>query len=283
MLWEQLLVLGLIAGAVYSLVGIGFTLVLGVGRIANFAHGAFVGVGLYFAYFMNQHLGWSPYLSLVPAVPLFLLLGWISAELFEWRGRKVGEVGELLVGLAMLLLITGLLETIYTDKPRAIQGVTAGQVVVAGLKIQGTQIIAAALAFSLAGGFYVLMKTSRWGRALRAVAENPVAAGLHGVRVPLAQRVAVVVSILMAGVAGVIISPFTILTPSAGTTYLIAAFAVVVIGGIGNTLGAVAAGLAIGVVDSFASGYLASYWTTLAPLILILVFLLVRPETEVAV
>ena len=79
------------------------------------------------------------------------------------------------------------------------------------------------------------------------------------------------------------ISPFTVLTPDAGTVYLISAFAVVIIGGIGNTIGAVVAGLGIGIVDSLSSGYLASYWTSLAPLILILAALLLRPETGEAV
>ena len=118
---------------------------------------------------------------------------------------------------------------------------------------------------------------------MRAVAENAEAAGLYGVRVPVAQRAALAVSIAIAGAAGVVISPFTVLTPDAGAAYLISAFAVVILGGIGNTLGAVAAGLGIGVVDSLCSGYLASYWTSLAPLLIILLVLLLRPDTGAVV
>ena len=282
MLFQQLLIVGLITGAVYSLVGVGFTLVLGVGKIANFAHGSFVAVGLYFAYFIKDHLGWNPYVALLPGLVFFAIVAIGVAELFEWRGRKIGEIGELLIGLALLLLIGGILETVYGDKSKTIEGLEAGNVHVAGLVISGTQIIAAVFTLVLAVGIYFFVRRSRMGRALQAVAEDAEAAGLYGVRVPVAQRTAVVLSIVIAGVAGILISPFTVITPSIGTSYLISAFAVVIIGGIGNTLGAVGAGLGIGVVESLSSGYLASYWTTLAPLVVILAILLIQPERELA-
>jgi branched-chain amino acid transport system permease protein len=282
MLFEQLIVIGLITGAVYSLVGVGFTLVLGVGKIANFAHGSFVAVGLYFALSVKDHLGWNPYVALLPGLVFFTVVAIGVAELFEWRGRKVGEIGELLIGLALLLLIGGLLETVYGNKPQTIEGLTAGRVHVFGLVLSGTQIIAAVFTLVLAAAIYLFVRRSRWGRALLAVAEDAEAAGLYGVRVPVAQRVAVVSSIVIAGIAGILISPFTVITPTIGTNYLISAFAVVILGGIGNTLGAVGAGLAIGVVQALSSGYLASYWTTLAPLVVILVVLLIQPERELA-
>jgi len=277
MYFGQLLVLGLLDGAVLSLVATGFTLVLGVGKIANFAHGAFVAVGMYLGY--EVYVAWriSPYLTLLPALVFFALIGWAVAEVFEQRGRKVGEVGELLVGLALLLLINGLLELFFTDNPKTLSGVNIGGVGVFGITIQLTQIVAGIFAFVLAGGLHVFIHTSRWGRALRATAEDPTVAGLYGVRVPVAQRAAVTLSIIVAGLAGIMIAPFTVLTPDIGTTFLISAFAVVVLGGIGNTQGAVIAGLFVGVADSLAAGYLSSYWTTLTPLIIILGYLLIRP------
>jgi branched-chain amino acid transport system permease protein len=278
MYFAQLLILGLLAGAVLSLVAIGFTLVIGVGKIANFAHGAFVAGGMYLGY--EAYVAWhiSPYLTLLPALAFFALVGWAVAEVFEQRGRKVGEVGELLVGLALLLLINGLLEVIFTDNPRSLTGVNIGSLSVTGISIPWTELVAAIFTFAVAGGLHVLVRTSRWGRAMRATAEDPVVAGLQGIRVPVVQRMAVTLSIVVAGLAGVIIAPFTVLTPSAGTTFLISAFAVVVLGGIGSTAGAVLAGLVIGIIDSMAAGYLSSYWTTLAPLLIIIGYLLIRPN-----
>ena len=282
MYFAQLIILGLLSGAVLSLIAIGFTLVLGVGRIANFAHGAFVAVGMYLGY--EAYVAWqiSPYVTLLPGLAFFALDGWAVAEVFEQRGRKVGEVGELLVGLALLLLISGLLELFFTDNPRSLSGVNIGSIFVTGISIQWTEIVAAIFTFVLAGLLHLFIRTSRWGRALRATAEDPVVAGLYGVRVPIAQRAAVTLSIIVAGLAGVIIAPFTVLTPGAGTTFLIAAFAVVVLGGIGNTQGAVIAGIIVGLLQSLASGYLSSYWTTLAPLIIILGYLLIRPDRVAA-
>jgi branched-chain amino acid transport system permease protein len=279
MLFEQLLIVGVLTGAVLSLVGVGFTIVLGVGKIANFAHGAFVGVGMYSGYWSAEILGVNPYLMLIPGVIVFGLIGWGVAELFEWRGRKVGEIGELLIGLALLLLINGSLSVIAGSDPRTVQSVDIGSVKVAGLTIANTEIVAAVFTLVVALGTYLVVRVSRWGRALRAVAENPSAAGLYGIKVPIAQRAAVTLSIVLAGVSGMVIAPFYILTPEVGTTFLISAFAVVIIGGIGNTVGAVFAGLIIGVINSMAAGYLSSVWTTLAPLLIILLFLMIRPTT----
>jgi branched-subunit amino acid ABC-type transport system permease component len=278
LLLEQLVIVGLVTGAVYSLVGVGFTLVLGIGKISNFAHGSFVGLGLYLALFAHDSLGLNAYEAFVPAMAVFGVLGVIVAELFEWRGRRVGEIGELLIGLALLLLIGGLLEVIFTDSPKTIRGLSLGHVSVAGLNLPGTELVAAGFTLVVAVALYLFVRASRWGRALRAVADNAEAAGLYGVRVPVARRAAVVISVMVAGAAGILISPFTVLTPDAGAAYLISAFAVVIVGGIGNTLGAVVAGIAIGLVNSLSSGYLASYWTSLAPLIVILLVLLLRPE-----
>jgi branched-chain amino acid transport system permease protein len=278
----QLVIIGLFAGAVYALVGVGFTLVLGIGRIPNFAQGAFVGFGLYFSLFMQEHFNATPYEALAPGLVFFAVVGVVCAELFEQRGRKTGEIGELLVGLALLMVLQGLFETLYGDNPRAIKGSTLGYVHVARIAIPGAQILAAGTTLLLALATWAWLRRSHSGRAMRAVTENPTAAGLYGIRVPVIQRASVTLSILMAGVAGILISPFTVLTPDIGSAYLITAFAVVLVGGIGNTLGALLAGLAIGVVNSLTGGYLASYWTTLAPLLLITAFLILRRGTVVA-
>jgi branched-chain amino acid transport system permease protein len=275
--FEQLLIVGLLSGSVLSLVGVGFTLVLGVGKIANFAHGAFVGVGMYVGYWAERDLHINPYWLLVPALVGFIVVGWLVAELFEWRGRKVGAIGELLVGLALLLVINGLLAVVFGNDPHTLTKPDWGSLTIVKLKIPTTELLAALFTFLVAVGIYTFVRISRWGRAVRAVATNPAAAGLYGIRVPIAQRAAVTGSVVLAGLSGLMISPFSVLTPDTGTNFLITSFAVVIVGGVGNTVGAVLAGLGIGVINSMAAGYLSSYWTTLAPLLIILAFLLVRP------
>jgi branched-chain amino acid transport system permease protein len=274
----QQIVVGLLTGSVLSLIGVGFTLVLGVGKIANFAHGAFVGLGMYFGYWGWDTFGVSPYVMLLPAIVGFAIVGVGIAELFEWRGRKIGELGVLLVGLALLLFIEGLLAVVFGADVVKVQTEELASISAFGLKIRFSEMIAAVFTLVVAAGIWVLVRLTRWGRAMRAVAENPEAAGLYGVRVPIAQRAAVTASIVLAGVAGVMISPFSQMTPQVGSGFLIAGFAVVIIGGIGNTLGAVAAGLAIGVVDALSAGYLSSAWVGLTPLIVILAVLLARPN-----
>jgi branched-chain amino acid transport system permease protein len=277
MYFAQLLTSGLLSGAVLGLIGVGFSLVLGVGKIANFAHGAFVAVGLYAGYWIGHDLNLNPYVLAIPVAIAFGIVGWGVAEVYERRGRKVGPIGELLVGLALLLVLNGGLAEIFGENPVSLSRYQLGSVTVFREGISGSEFVAAIFTVAVAVGIYIFLRVSRWGRALRAVAENASAAGLYGVRVPVARRVAVVGSIVLAGVSGLLISPFTVMTPEAGSTYLIAAFAVVILGGVGNAVGAVVAGLIIGVVDSLAVGYLSTAWTTLVPLLIILGYLLIRP------
>jgi branched-chain amino acid transport system permease protein len=277
MYFAQLFTSGLLSGAVLGLIGVGFSLVLGVGKIANFAHGAFVAVGLYSGYWIGHDLGVNPYLLVVPVALAFGLIGWGVAEVYERRGRKVGPIGELLVGLALLLVLNGGLAEIFGENPVNLTTYQLGSFTIFREGISGSELVAAVFTIAVAVGIYLFLRVSRWGRALRAVAENASAAGLYGVRVPVARRVAVVGSIVLAGVSGLLISPFTVMTPEAGSTYLIAAFAVVILGGVGNAVGAVVAGLVIGVIDSLAVGYMSTAWTTLVPLLIILGYLLIRP------
>jgi branched-chain amino acid transport system permease protein len=277
MYFAQLFISGLLSGAVLGLIGVGFSLVLGVGKIANFAHGAFVAVGLYAGYWIGHDLGVNPYLLVVPVALAFGVVGWGVAEIYERRGRKVGPIGELLVGLALLLVLNGGLAEIFGENPVNLTDYQLGSLTVFHEAISGSELVAAIFTVTIAVCIYLFLRMSRWGRALRAVAENASAAGLYGVRVPVARRAAVVGSIVLAGVSGLLISPFTVMTPEAGSTYLIAAFAVVILGGVGNAVGAVAAGLVVGVIDSLAVGYTSTAWTTLVPLLIILSYLLIRP------
>ncbi len=214
---------------------------------------------------------------------LFAIVGVGVAELFEWRGRKVGEIGELLIGLALLLVIGGLLEVLFTDNSRTITGPVLGHIRIAGLSISGAQIVAVAFTLATSLGLYVFLRVSRWGRALRAVADNGEAAGLYGVRVPIARRAAVTISIVVAGAAGLVISPFTVLTPDVGSTYLISR-----VRRGDRRRDRQRAGRRPGRHrhrrrDLAVAGYLASYWTSLAPLIVILAVLLLRPQLSEAV
>ena len=165
----QLLIVGLLGGSVLSLVGVGFTLVIGVGKIANFSHGAFVGLGMYFAYWGHRTFDISPYWMVLPAIVVFTAAGIGVAELFEWRGRKIGELGILLVGLALLLFIEGMLAVIFGSEVVTLTGESLGSVSVLGLNIGIEDIVAAVFTLVVAVGIYAFVKMSRWGRALRAV------------------------------------------------------------------------------------------------------------------
>ncbi|WP_392544239.1 branched-chain amino acid ABC transporter permease [Oryzobacter telluris] len=280
MLLPQLLITGILTGMVYGLVGVGFTLVLGVGKIANFAYGSLVALGMYFAYVLHEWTGLGPYVALLPGLVLFSLLGLGIAELFEWRARASGEIGELLIGLGVLLTIGGLLAVIFSDNPRTMDAAIQGGWEVFGFVVPWDKLLAGGFTFVLGLSLFLFIRRTRVGRAMRAVAENSQAAALHGVRTPVIRRLAVVISTAIAGISGILVSSFVVLTPEVGTNFLISAFAVVIVGGIGNTIGAVFAGMGVGVIEALSAGYLSSIWTTIVPLVIIFVALMVRPQIE---
>lgn len=281
-LFANLILLGILAGAVYGLVGIGFTMVLGVANVANFAHGSLVVLGMYFTYLLYTQLGINPYVALLPGVVVFALIGAAMAALFRTRADAGGETGELLLGLGFLLIIESGLQIAYGPGPKPLN-YSEASVTIFGNEILITKIAALVIAVILALMVHRLIRATALGRSMQAVAIDPEGAGIQGIPVVRVRDATVAISVVIAGAAGIVISPFTIMTPFGGAGFLLSAFAVVVIGRLGSARGAVLAGLLIGIIESLASGYLSSGWAPIVSLGIVLVFLIIRPiRTEAA-
>jgi branched-chain amino acid transport system permease protein len=275
-LFANLIVLGILAGAVYGLVGIGFTMVLGVARIANFAHGSLVVLGMYFTYLLYTQVGINPYVALLPGVVVFAILGAGMAALFRTRSDAAGETGELLLGLGFLLIIESGISLVAGPGPKPLN-YSEASVNIFGNEVEVTKLIALGLAAILAVAVNMLIRSTSLGRSMQAVSLDAEGARIQGISVDRVKDATVAISVVIAGIAGIAISPFTVMTPFGGAAFLLSAFAVVVIGRLGSPIGALFAGLFIGIIQSLASGYIASTWAPLVSLGVVLVFLIVRP------
>jgi branched-chain amino acid transport system permease protein len=286
----QALVTGLLIGGVYSLVSMGLTLIFGVLHIINFAHGALMTVGMYTAFMMVANLGFDPYATIFVTVGLLLLIGAAVQKLLINRVMDESLEKKLLLTLGLSIFIENLLLVVFSPTPRAIQlTYDTGSLSLFGLEISwpfrafgAVATLPRTLAFVgalvLAGLLFLLLRRTKLGTAIRAVAENPRGGALVGINVPQIYMLAFALGTACVGAAATLVLPFLSLEPTTGDAFNIIAFIVVVLGGMGNVIGALLGGLLIGVTQQVGGVLFIGQSNLLAVFILFVLALYLRPE-----
>lgn len=277
----QQLVNGLLLGATYALFALGFTLVFGVLRVINLTYGFYFTAGAFVAWYLTRGgvglalaLPASAVAAGVIAVALDALL------LTRLRRARADELASLMVTLgAVLALYAGMTALLGPDIRRLPPGVLgSGAIALGPVRVTQAQLLILGAASVLAGGLVWLVRFSRIGLGIRAVAENPEAAALMGID---AARIAVLVSFLsgaLAGTGGVLIGlAFNAIHPYMGEQMMLRGFVVVILGGLGDIFGALLAGLLLGVVEVLTAAYLASGLKEAVAFALLVLVLWTRP------
>lgn len=247
---------GLSDGMLIFLIASGLTLVLGVMRVVNFAHGGFFMVGAYFGYTLmgGNSIAAVPFVLLVLAAALLTgILGLICERLVFRRMYDLPEVTSLLGTYALLLILEGLAEIVWGVKPKTqpqpdslVQTVTLG-----GAEIPRYEILVVVVGILAVVGLQLLIKRTDFGRQLTAVAEDRFMAGLLGVNVSRVFALTFALGIALAGLGGALAGPTVSMVPEIALTFILEAFAVVIVGGFGSILGSLVAALALGLLHSF--------------------------------
>lgn len=274
----QAVVTGILTGGVYGLVAMGLTLIFGVLDIVNFAHGAFLALALFLTYVVVQTTGAHPYLALVIAVPVMFGLGWLLQ--FTVLNRAMGRpvANQLLITLAVSLLIENGLLLFLGGDPRSVRFPGDHSFGVFGAVASLSRILAFGAALVLAGGLYLFLRRTRTGTAIRAVAANRQGAELVGVDVRHIYALTFALGTACAGAAGTLVAPFTTIEPTTGSLFTIIAFVVVVLGGLGNVLGALAGGVLIGLTEQLGGVLVPSQSPLLIVFAVFLLVLFLRPR-----
>ncbi|MDN3356416.1 branched-chain amino acid ABC transporter permease [Actinomadura sp. DC4] len=274
----QAVITGLLTGGVYGLVAMGLTLIFGVLDVVNFAHGAFLALALFLTYGLVQVTGLHPYLALLIAVPVMFCLGWVLqyAVLNRAMGRPLQN--QLLITLGFSLLVENALLLFLGGDPRTVSLPGNRGLPVLGAVADLSRVLAFAAALVLAGVLYLLLRRTRIGTGIRAVAANRQGAALVGVDVRRIYALTFALGTACAGAAGTLVAPFTTVEPTAGQLFNITAFVVVVLGGMGNVLGALAGGLIIGLTEQLGGIYLPGQSPLLPVFIVFVLVLFLRPQ-----
>ncbi|PLP98572.1 branched-chain amino acid ABC transporter permease [Cupriavidus pauculus] len=272
----QALVNGVIIGLLYLLMAIGFTLVFGVMRIVNFAHGEFYMFGAFFAYVLvaNWHL---PFIAAVGiAFVLAVLLGWLVEELVLKPFRNDELNGMIAtIGLGMILQAVALM--IYGPDPQFMPSVADGNVSIGAVTLPMSRLYVVGFSVVVLLALYLFLGHSRTGRALRAVVQDTEIATAQGVRARLIYPLGFGIGVGLAAVAGALMAPLFSVSPFIGATPLLKAFIVVILGGLGSIPGAALASLLLGVTESAASTFLSNSIAEILIFALVMAMLVIRP------
>ncbi|SHG70712.1 amino acid/amide ABC transporter membrane protein 1, HAAT family [Jatrophihabitans endophyticus] len=274
----QAIVTGILSGGIYGLVAMGLTLIFGVLDIVNFAHGAFLMVAMFVTYAFVSGTGTNPYLALVVAVLALLVLGGLvqGGLLNRTMGRPLEN--QLLITLGVSLLLTNVALLVYGGDPHSVGLADDRRIRVLGAVTNLSRVLAFAGSIVLALVLFVVLNRTRLGAAIRAVASNSEGAALVGIDVRKVYIATFAIGTACAGAAGMLVAPFTTITPSSGNQYTIIAFVVVVMGSKGNAVGALVSGLIIGLVEQFGGVLLPGQSPLLAVFVVFVLVLFLRPQ-----
>ncbi|TAM59766.1 branched-chain amino acid ABC transporter permease [bacterium] len=277
-LFVQLLAAGVLLGGVYALISIGLTLIFGVMRIVNFAHGEFLMVGMYLSYYLVTAAHMNPYLALIVVAPGLYLFGLLVEMTVIKPTVGQSDVVQVFatVGLSIVLQAAALMA--FSANVMGLNlPITNALLHLGWLTIGVPQVLAFVAAMLVAAALFAFLGRTDVGRAIRATAQDRSAAALMGIDVPAIYRLTFALGTAMTGLAGALLMPIYSVSPDVGTQFVLVAFVVVVLGGMGSVSGALVGGLLIGIVETFSGFVIDPQWKAAIYFIIFLIVLVVRP------
>jgi branched-chain amino acid transport system permease protein len=277
----QILTNGIIAGSIYALVALGFGLIYSTARFFHIAHGAIYTASAYTAYTFSVLLGWHPASGILFGVVAGTALGALM-EISVYRVlRRFGSsaVVLLIASLGMLVCIQNAISTVFGDRPRVLRfGEVEEGLLIPGAHITKIQMTIVVVSLLLSTGTWVLLRGSRFGRMLRAVAGDRELASAYGINTDKTILVTFLLGSALASIAGVLIGMDTNLTPAMGFNALLMGIVAAIVGGVGSVPGSFIGGLFIGLAQHLGVWKLPTHWQDAIVFTILILFLLLRPQ-----
>ena len=270
---------GLTTGAVYALIALGLTLIYGVLHIINFAHGALLMLALYGVFFLHRGLGIDPYAALPLMVPAMFVLGYALQRLVIGRASHGKDENILLVTLGLAIVLENLALMLWKSDTRTIDTpYSFATVDILGAMISVPKVVAFAGALAVASLLLLVIARTDLGRAIRAIAKERQGAKLVGIDVEHVFALSFGIGLACLGAAACFLLPTYYVNPQVGNGFVLIAFTIVVLGGMGSFAGALAGGLIIGVVESLGGLWLGESLGQIGIFLIFIAVLLFRPQ-----
>jgi len=276
------LITGLVLGGTYALVAMGLTLQYGISRIMNLAYGEVLIFAAFAAFLLFSGLGINPILGLFIVLPLAFVFGYlvygVMMQPLVTRSRKTGtlEVDSILATFGLLFVVQGVMLVAFGSNYTSYNYLSFG-VNVLGANVGANRLLAFGLAVILGATLFYVLTRTRWGTTIRAIAVNPDAAPLVGIDVNRTARFAFALGTMLAASGGVMVSMYQTFNASMGVVFTMKALVIVIMGGLGNLMGALVAGLLLGVIETLVATYVDPGLTLAATYLIFLSVLLWKP------
>ncbi|MBI4271024.1 MAG: branched-chain amino acid ABC transporter permease [Candidatus Rokubacteria bacterium] len=274
----QSLLSGLFMGSVYALIAIGFTLVFGVTDIVNFAHGHLVMGAMFVTYILFKVAGIDPYVSLVIVLPLFFGIGAVLYKVVIQGIVEAPHSAHMMVTLGLLLFLENLANLFFGGDLRGVTtSYTTSSLVLGPVAVPLARAGAASVSLAAVLVLALFLRRTSLGKAIRAAANNREGAALVGIDVGRVYLIAFSLGTMAAALAGAVIVPFSLVSPFVGHDFILKAFVIAVLGGLGSVTGALVGGLLIGLVEALSSLWISASLGNAIVFAILIVVLLYRP------
>ena len=274
----QLLVSTILLGGIYALIAVGLTLIFGVMRVVNFAHGEFLMLGMYLAFWAFALLHLDPYVTLVVSLPLIFGFGWLSYRAVMRPVIHASHNVQIFTTVGLSTALQNIALVMWTGDFRIIRPWESSVVLrAAGTAFNLAQVVAFAVAVALTVALMAFMKWTHTGRVMRATAQDRDAATLMGIDTDRVYRLTFAIGIACVGAAGVLVSPLYAAYPQAGLQFVTLAYVVVVLGGLGDMAGAMLGSLIVAAVEVGGSYIFGAAWKEVFYFLLFIGVLVFRP------
>ena len=271
---------GLSLGSVYALGAVGLTLVYGILKLVNFAHGDFLTFGAYMAYLVNVTWGMPLVVAVFFAMLTTAALG-LFFERIMWRpmrARGAGFLQLLLMSIGLALVLRSVVQWFWSTQVKILDVNVTSSIEFLGLRLGRTQLIVIVVGFAVLIGVGLMLRYSLLGKRMRAISDDLELAETSGIDTTRVITYTWLFAGALAGLAGVLAGAVTELTPELGFELLLPIFAAVIVGGIGDPLGALAGGITLGVVTEWSTMFVDSRWKTSVAFVVLVVVLVIRPQ-----
>jgi branched-chain amino acid transport system permease protein len=272
----EILIVGAVSSAIYAMLAVGFTLIFGVARVLNLAHGSFYALGAYGTYLFTSQFK----LPLLPAALLSIALVAAFGILIERvfiRPMRSSQLAVLMITLAVALVIEQALFLTFGSEYRNVPAFVDAKFTIGGVDVGGARLLALGVSVVVIAALWLFIQRTRLGSAILAISQDPVAAEYMGIPSDRIFAIVMGISAALAATAGILAGPFLTVQPTMWLLPIVKAFAIVVVGGLGSIPGSILAALMLGYAETIVGYTISSAWTEIVSVLATLLMLIFRP------